>query len=77
MTTPIGDRLSLAEQKVLNGLLNGLPNRAIAKRLGISDKTVKNHVGHILTNTGTTSRLGLVIRVYKSRERMLKRRLVA
>ncbi|HUA09958.1 MAG TPA: LuxR C-terminal-related transcriptional regulator [Candidatus Acidoferrales bacterium] len=75
--TNIEASLSPAERDVLQKLLNGLRNQEIASRLRLSDKTVKNHISHILRKTGTTSRLELTIKVYKQRERALRRRLSA
>ena len=75
--TQIESLLSAAELDVLEELLDGLTNRQIGKRLKLSDKTVKNHISHILTKTGCSSRLELTVRVYKERERELKRRLRA
>jgi DNA-binding NarL/FixJ family response regulator len=77
LTTNIEAQLSVAERRVLDGLLDGRTNKAIAKRLELSDKTVKNHISHILVKTRTTSRLELVIRVFKGRERLLRRKLAA
>ena len=75
--TSIEASLSPAERSVLQKLLDGLHNQDIAARLRLSDKTVKNHISHILRKTGTTSRLELTIKVYKQRERALRRRLTA
>ena len=77
MTTAIEASLSPAERGVLQKLLDGLRNQEIAARLRLSDKTVKNHISHILRKTGTTSRIELTIKVYKQRERALRRRLTA
>jgi DNA-binding NarL/FixJ family response regulator len=56
------DALSQREQDVLRLLGRGLENRAIAKTLGIAERTVKQHVTRILTKLGCQSRLqaGLV-----------------
>lgn len=72
--TNIEASLSPAERGVLQKLLDGMRNQEIANRLRLSDKTVKNHISHILRKTGTSSRLELTIKVYKQRERALKRR---
>ena len=48
--------LSDREAEVLELLGLGLPNRSIADRLGLSDKTVRNHVSSILTKLGVESR---------------------
>jgi len=48
--------LSPREREVLDLLALGLPNRTIAQRLGVSDKTVRNHVSNILTKLGVADR---------------------
>jgi DNA-binding CsgD family transcriptional regulator len=70
-------QLSKAELRVLARLLEGERNREIARRLRLSEKTVKNHIAHILRKTRTKSRLELTIRIFKGRERELRRRLRA
>jgi DNA-binding NarL/FixJ family response regulator len=75
--TNIEALLSDAEREVLARLLDGMRNIRIARDLGLSDKTVKNHISHILTKTRCASRLELTVRVYKQRERDLRRRLRA
>jgi DNA-binding NarL/FixJ family response regulator len=69
--------LSEAEREVLGFLLDGMTNIQIAKEIGRSDKTVKNHISHILTKTDCATRLELTVRVYKEREKELKRKLRA
>ena len=34
----------------------GLSNKRIARELGIAEKTVKTHVGHVLAKLGVTDR---------------------
>lgn len=75
--TTIEASLSPAERDVLQKLLDGLRNQEIATKLRLSDKTVKNHISHILRKTGTSSRLELTIKVYKQRERALRRRVAS
>ncbi|MHB8702889.1 MAG: response regulator transcription factor [Candidatus Tyrphobacter sp.] len=75
--TRIESLLSDAERDVLALLLDGLTNVQIAREIERSDKTVKNHISHILTKTGCATRLELTVRVYKAREKELKRRLRA
>jgi len=74
MTTPTEARLSPGERRVLHELLEGQTNIAIGRRLGLSDKTVKNHLAHILRKAHCESRLELAIKVFKERERMLRRK---
>ena len=41
---------------MLQHLALGLPNKEIARRLGISPKTVGNHVEHVYTKIGADNR---------------------
>jgi DNA-binding NarL/FixJ family response regulator len=54
-STPI-DPLTPREIEVLELLADGLPNKAIADRLGISDQTVKFHVASITGKLGVANR---------------------
>jgi DNA-binding NarL/FixJ family response regulator len=55
---PAGESLDLTarEREVLALVAEGLANKAIARRLGISEHTVKFHVAAILTKLGAGSR---------------------
>ncbi len=53
---PADDLLTPRELEVLRLVANGLPNKTIAHELGISEHTVKFHVGSILTKFGAASR---------------------
>ena len=48
--------LTSRESEVLCLLAQGQPNKAIARHLGISPKTVGNHVEHIYTKLGVSNR---------------------
>jgi DNA-binding NarL/FixJ family response regulator len=48
--------LSPREREVLVLLASGLPNKLIAQRLGISEKTVKAHLTHVFGQIGVTDR---------------------
>jgi DNA-binding NarL/FixJ family response regulator len=48
--------LSQREREVLELLVQGLPNKLIARRLEISDKTVKSHLTRIFRELGVTDR---------------------
>lgn len=50
------ERLTPRERMVLQLIGAGLPNRAIATELGVSEKTVKNHVTHLLSKLGVQRR---------------------
>ena len=58
---PVED-LTPRELEVLQLLAEGLPNKAIAKRLGVSDHTIKVHVNAILGKLGAQSRTEAVVR---------------
>ena len=45
---PSQDDLTAREREVLDLLADGASNRQIARSLGVSLKTVQNHVSHIL-----------------------------
>ena len=59
--TPIED-LTPRELEVLGLVAEGLPNKAIARRLGISEHTVKFHVNAVLGKLGAQSRTEAVVR---------------
>jgi two-component system nitrate/nitrite response regulator NarL len=54
--------LTSREVQVLELLAEGLPNKAIAARLGISDQTVKFHVSAICGKLGAANRTDAVRR---------------
>jgi DNA-binding NarL/FixJ family response regulator len=49
-------RLTCRESDVLRLLARGLSNRLISRRLGISEKTVKNHLSSIYCKIGAAHR---------------------
>jgi DNA-binding NarL/FixJ family response regulator len=56
------EALTTREREVLELLSQGLPNKLIARRLQISEHTVKFHVSSIYTKLGATSRTDAVSR---------------
>ena len=54
------ETLTPREVQVLELLAEGLSNKGIAARLGISDQTVKFHVASIAGKTGAESRTAIV-----------------
>jgi two-component system, NarL family, response regulator LiaR len=50
------DQLTRREREVLELIAHGRSNKRIAYELGISEKTVKTHVGHVLGKLGVTDR---------------------
>jgi len=51
-----GEALTAREREVLELVAAGLPNKAIARELGISEHTAKFHVGSLLAKLGAGSR---------------------
>jgi NarL family two-component system response regulator LiaR len=50
------EQLTPREQEVLELIVGGRSNKRIALELGISEKTVKTHVGHVLAKLGVADR---------------------
>jgi len=50
------ERLTAREQEVLALIARGYSNKRIGIELGIAEKTVKTHVGHVLAKLGVTDR---------------------
>ena len=53
---PLEPQLSAREEEVLGLLAQGMPNKLIARRLEISERTVKGHLTHIFERIGVTDR---------------------
>jgi two-component system nitrate/nitrite response regulator NarL len=51
-----GEALTAREREVLELVAAGLPNKTIARELGISEHTAKFHVGSLLAKLGAASR---------------------
>jgi DNA-binding NarL/FixJ family response regulator len=62
---PDGAQLTGRQQEVAALVANGLMNKEIARRLGVSVSTVKNHVHNVLAELGLSSRYELA-RWYRS-----------
>ena len=53
--------LSVRELQVLKNVAAGLTDKQVAKRLGISPKTVRNHLDQVFSKLGATNRVEAVI----------------
>jgi DNA-binding NarL/FixJ family response regulator len=53
---PVTDVLTDREREVLELVRQGLPNKSVARRLQISERTVKAHVTHIFQRLGVSDR---------------------
>jgi DNA-binding NarL/FixJ family response regulator len=51
-----GNAFTRSEQRVLEAVRDELPNKEIARRLGVTEATVKFHVGKLLKKTGAADR---------------------
>ena len=51
-----GSAFTRSEQRVLEAVRDELPNKEIARRLGVTEATVKFHVGKLLKKTGASDR---------------------
>ena len=62
LDAPIYEPLTERELEVLSLIAEGLPNKRVAQRLGISEHTVKYHINTILGKLGAESRTEAVTR---------------
>lgn len=60
--------LSDREQEILDLVAQGLRNKEIASRLGIAEKTVKNHVSNILKALQVNSRTEAAMKAVRNRQ---------
>jgi len=58
---PSNGGLSAREHEVLKHLAVGMPNKEIAHELGISERTVRNHLSQIFKKLHATNRVEAVI----------------
>ena len=59
------ETLTEREREVWLAIARGLTNGEIADSLGISEATVKTHVGNVLAKTGMRDRVALVVLAYE------------
>ena len=55
--------LTNREKDVLSGILNGMSNKEIARKYGITERTVKEYVGTLLQKFKAKDRIGLLLGV--------------
>lgn len=59
--------LSIRHMEVLNGLIAGKTNQDIARELGCSEQTLKNHVSAIMNYTNSDTRTEVVSKVLQGK----------
>ena len=64
-TSDMRERLSERELEVVRLIVEGLSNKQISDRLALSDKTVKNHISHILAKLSLTARTQVAVRALR------------
>jgi DNA-binding NarL/FixJ family response regulator len=57
--------LTTREREVVSLVVEGLRNEEIARRLGINEKTVRNHLTAVFAKMGVSGRLELVVLAYR------------
>ena len=62
---PDSNALSACEREVLSLVAVGLPNKSIARRLTISEKTVKAHLTRVFTVLGVSDRASAALRAQR------------
>ena len=62
------DGLSAREREVARLLMKGIPNKEIARALGIEVVSVKRHVGNILRKLGAKNRTQAAVTLAAKRE---------
>ena len=60
-TPSVQETLSVRELEVLRLVAKGLANKQIGRSLGITERTVKVHVGHVFRRLGVTDRTSAAI----------------
>lgn len=58
-------RLTDREVEIVKYISDGWTNKEIARHLGISEHTVKEHVRHLLKKTKTTTRTGILAQIFQ------------
>lgn len=60
--------LTPREKEIFTLLINNYSTRDIASKLGISEKTVRNHISNVIQKLGVDSRIQAVFELIKLKE---------
>jgi len=60
--------LTPREKEIFNLLIKNQSTKEIAKTLGISEKTVRNHISNVIQKLGVDSRIQAVFELIKFKE---------
>ncbi|GHS98880.1 hypothetical protein AGMMS50276_21500 [Synergistales bacterium] len=60
------DSLTLREKEILYWLSQGLSNAEIASHMVLAEKTVKNHVSHVLKKLGLRDRTQAAVMAWRT-----------
>jgi two-component system, NarL family, response regulator LiaR len=66
LARPEREELTPREREVLALIARGMANKRIARELGVSEKTVKAHVGHVLAKLGVSDRTQAAVLAVRS-----------
>ena len=74
----IGDYMSKSiltnrEKEIFSYLINDYTTKHISNLLGISEKTVRNHISNVIQKIGSNSRSGAILELIKLNEFSLER----
>ena len=60
--------LTKREKEIFDYLITNKTTKEIAQKLGISEKTVRNHISNVMQKLGVKGRAGAVIELLKLKE---------
>ena len=63
-----GTILTAREKRVFELLIDNMGTKEIATELGISEKTVRNHISNVMQKLGVNGRAGAVVELLKLKE---------
>lgn len=64
----MGNILTQREKEIFNLLIDNQSTKDIANKLGISEKTVRNHISNVMQKLGVNGRASAVVELLKLNE---------